>query len=40
LTNSKSGVWVWLATYDGRVDRVRQFGEEADRLLKRLFPGG
>jgi uncharacterized protein YndB with AHSA1/START domain len=34
----QTGVWAWLATY-GEEDRaVREFGEEAQSALERLFP--
>jgi uncharacterized protein YndB with AHSA1/START domain len=34
----QTGVWAWLATY-GEEDRaVREFGEEAQSVLERLFP--
>jgi hypothetical protein len=36
----KTGVWVWLATYTQDAERVRAFGQGAQKELQRLFPGG
>ncbi len=34
----RSGVWAWLATYDGDEKLVREFEREAQGALERLFP--
>jgi uncharacterized protein YndB with AHSA1/START domain len=34
-----TGVWAWLATYDGNEARVRDFKDRSQEALERLFPG-
>lgn len=34
----RTGVWAWLATYTDDDGAVREFGEEAQEALERLFP--
>jgi hypothetical protein len=33
-----TGVWAWLATYDGDEARVREFKDRSQEALERLFP--
>jgi hypothetical protein len=34
-----TGVWAWLATYTGDDPQVREFRDQGQRALERLFPG-
>jgi len=34
-----TGVWAWIATYAGEDPRVREFRDQGQQALERLFPG-
>ena len=37
--SGNTGVWAWLATYTGDDAQVREFRDQAQEALERLFPG-